>query len=167
MLTVEIVEKKLKKALSKLSISKSGITKKENINKNDYDNIKGGSIAVEINLDFILDSLLNNVSDIYNEKLLIDNITTFPIKKSFSIDDNDVLRGLKDYKSFLVNNSFYIFYKVSPVNKILSKFSIDKEAIKNTVDNNTLNIEDVSLNIENIELEKIIIELGVLHIWKI
>lgn len=165
MLTVEIVEKKLKKALSKLSISKSGITKKETINENDYDNINGGNIAVEINLDFNLDSLLNNLSNIYNEKLLIDNITTYPIKKSFfGVSDNEVLRGLKDYKSFLVNNLFYIFYKVSPVDKILSKFSIDNKTFKETVDNNTLDIEDVSLNIENIELEKIIIELGVLYV---
>lgn len=165
MLTVEIVEKKLKKALSKLSISKSGITKKETINENDYDHINGGNIAVEINLDFNLDSLLNNLSNIYNEKLLIDNITTYPIKKSFfGVSDNEVLRGLKDYKSFLVNNLFYIFYKVSPVDKILSKFSIDNKTFKETVDNNTLNIEDVSLNIENIELEKIIIELGVLYV---
>lgn len=161
MLTVDIVENKLKKALKNLQVDKINVKYKNLVSDNME--VDGKSVHFEISLDFNIETLLNNINDIYN-KLIEDNITTLPILPNFKYSDNNILRGLKEYKSFLVNNSFYIFYRVYYTENIKTKVKLDKDCIEDTLKNDVINTDLIDISIEKITPEKINIELGVLYI---
>lgn len=163
MLTVKSVEKKLKKKLSNLKIDKSNLTYKNVISDNIE--VDGKSVIFDFGLNFDIDSLLDKTEEIYNQ-LIEDNLITLPILNNFRYSDNDILRGLKDYTSFLVNNKYYVFYKVYYTENIKTKVKIDKDCIEDAIKNDNLNCDLLKISIDKITPEKINLELGVLYIKK-
>jgi len=160
MLTKESVEKKLRKRLSNLKTTYTNIAHTNKVDHNTK--FDGKSVIFQLSLDLDVDKFLDNLDLIYSQ-LLSDHILTYPILDNYRISDNDTLRGLKDYVSFLVDNNFYVFYKVSYLDNIKTKVKLDNDCIKDTIDNDKLNIDLVDLQILSIKPEKIIIELGVLY----
>lgn len=161
MLTVELVENKLRKKLSKLKSDRKHLKISNKIDENKE--IKANSISLQLSLNIDIDLFLTHLDFIFNDKLLLDNINTIAVKNEWRLNESEILRGMSAYNSFLVNNEYYVFYKVLPVDKIKTKASISKECYDNCISENNLNIELLDLIINAIELEGIIIEIGVLY----
>lgn len=160
MLTKESVEKKLRKRLSNLKTTYTNIAYSNKVDHNTK--FDGKSVIFQLSLDLDVDKFLDNLDLIYSQ-LLSDHILTYPILDNYRISDNDTLRCLKDYVSFLVDNSFYVFYKVSYLDNIKTKVKLDANCIEDTINNDKLNLDLVDLQILSVKPEKIIIELGVLY----
>lgn len=161
MLTVESVENKLRKKLSKLMSERKHLKISNKLDDNKE--IKANSISLQLSLNIDIDLFFTYLDSIFNDKLLLDNINTIAVKNEWRLNESEILRGMSSYTSFLVNNEYYVFYKVTPVDKIKTKANISKECYDNCISENNLDINLLDLTINAIELEGIIIELGVMY----